>query len=196
MGAHGQTKGKRSRLRAGPRGHPGLRGRPTRWGNSCGQSMVEWAIIYSAVIMPLTFAVIFTSELLWVWHSVSELTREGARYAATHCWDGSGDNVVSYMRTHVPLVIDMQQFQTGEAEITVEYFRRDPDTGTVEEFACDQGECSTLCVPDVVRVGVSNYSFRRFLDMLGLAGVPLPDFRTTVPVESAGCDPEQATCVP
>ncbi len=161
-----------------------------------GQSMVEWAIIYAAVIMPLTMAVIFTSELLWVWHSVSEMTREGARYAATHCWDGSGDNVMTYVRTHVPRMIDMQQFQSGEAEVTVEYFTRNAETGTLDEFSCDQGECTTLCVPDAVRVGVGNYSFRRFLDMLGLPGVPLPDFRTTVPIESAGCDPEQAACVP
>jgi hypothetical protein len=164
--------------------------------SSSGQSMVEWAIIYAAVIMPLTFAVIFTSELLWVWHTVSELTREGARYAATHCWDGSGDNVATYMRTHVPPVIDMQQFQSGEAQVSVEYFARSAETGTLEEFSCDQGECSTLCVPDLVRVGISNYTFRRFLDLLGLPGVPLPDFRTTVPMESAGCDPEQQTCVP
>jgi len=162
----------------------------------CGQSIAEWAIIYSAVIMPLTFAVIFTSELLWVWHSVSELTRQGARYAATHCWDGSGENVMSWVRTHVPWVIDRQQFQTGEAEVTVEYFARNAETGTLEEFSCDQGECSTLCVPDVVRLGITNYSFRRFLGLLGLPGIPLPDFRTTVPVESAGCDPEQGSCVP
>jgi len=161
-----------------------------------GQSMAEWAILYSAVIMPLTFAVIFTSELVWVWHSVAEMTREGARYAATHCWDGSGDNVMTYMRGKVPAMVDQQQFQNGEAEITVEYFTRNAETGTLEEFSCDQGECSTLCVPDLVRVGVTNYSFRRFLDSLGLPGVPLPDFRTTVPMESAGCDPEQATCVP
>ena len=166
------------------------------WSKQSGQSMAEWGIIYASVIMPLTFAVIFTAELLWVWHSVAEMTRDGARYAATHCWDGSGDNVRTYMRTHVPRVIDMDQFQNGEAEITVSYFARNAETGTLEEFSCDQGECSTLCIPDVVTVQVGNYSFRRFLSQLGLAGDSLPDFRTTVPTESAGCDPEQATCAP
>ena len=30
--------------------------------------------------------VIFVAEMLWVWHSVVDFTRDGARYAATHCW--------------------------------------------------------------------------------------------------------------
>lgn len=167
-----------------------------RIAHDSGQSVVEWAIIYAVVMMPLTFAVIYTAQLLWVWHTVAEMTREGARYAATHCWDGTGDNVRAHMRSRVPPVVDQNQFQSGEAEITVEYFARNAETGTLEEFSCDQGECSTLCVPDVVRVGITDYSFRRFFDYLGLPGVPLPDFRTTVPMESAGCDPEQATCAP
>ncbi len=193
MGARGKARGKGQKAK-GAADAPARSAR--RWRNCSGQSMVEWAIIYSAVIMPLTFGVIFGAELLWVWHSVAEMTREGARYAATHCWDGTGENVRTYMQSHAPLMVDRNQFQTGEAEITVEHFRRNADTGTLEEFSCDQGECSTQCVPDVVTVRVANYSFRRFLSYLGLAGVPLPDLRTTVPMESAGCDPEQATCVP
>jgi hypothetical protein len=161
-----------------------------------GQTVVEWALIYVGVIMPLMMALIFTAELLWVWHSVVEFTREGARYAATHCWQASADNVLSYMRSHIPGTIDMDQFRDGPAEILVQYFSRNADTGTLEEFACDQGECSTLCIPDVVTVQVTNYTFRRFLSFLGLPGVSLPDFRTTLPIESAGCDPEQGTCLP
>ena len=55
-----------------------------------GQTLVEFALAWGSIIVPLTFAIIFTSELLWIWHSVADFTREGARYAATHCWQGDG----------------------------------------------------------------------------------------------------------
>jgi len=170
----------------------------SRWlfQDSSAQTLVEWALIYTGVLMPLMFAVIFTAELLWIWHSVVDFTRDGARYAATHCWQESGSNVLDYMRSHVPRMLDMDQIQTGQVDILVQYFSRNPETGALEDFTCELGECSTFCVPDIVTVQVSNYTFRRFLSFLGLPGVPIPDFRTSVPIESAGCDPEQAVCLP
>ncbi|MBI1788888.1 MAG: pilus assembly protein [Acidobacteria bacterium] len=164
-------------------------------GNS-GQATVEFALLYAGVIVPLTFALIFTSEMLWIWHSAVEFTRDGARYAATHCWQPGADNVLTYMRTHVPRMMDMDQFQSGAAEITVEYFARDPDTGQLTEFTCDSGECSTNCVPDTVSISITNYEFRRFVNFLGLPPVGIPTFKTSMPIESAGCDPEQGTCLP
>src|ERR1035441_514690 len=53
-----------------------------------GQALVEFALAWGTVILPLTFMIIYTSELLWIWHSVADFTRDGARYAATHCWQG------------------------------------------------------------------------------------------------------------
>ena len=58
-----------------------------------GQASIELALLYGAVILPLTFMVIFVSEMLWVWHSVTDFTRDGARYAATHCWMSDTGNV-------------------------------------------------------------------------------------------------------
>ena len=58
--------------------------------NPGGQALVEFALAWGVVILPLTFMIIFTSELLWIWHSVADFTRDGARYAATHCWEGDG----------------------------------------------------------------------------------------------------------
>ena len=58
------------------------------------------------------------------------------------------------------------------------------------DFSCD-GNCSTDCVPDTVTVRIRNYQFPRFMSFLGLPPVPLPDFRTSLPMEGAGCDPEQ-----
>ena len=82
-----------------------------------GQTFVEYGILYVSVIVPLTFAILFLAELLWVWHSVVDYTRDGARYASTHCWESGGQNVIDYMRSHVPLMIDMDQFQQGQAQI-------------------------------------------------------------------------------
>jgi hypothetical protein len=157
-----------------------------------GQAALEYALIYAGVLLPLTFMTIFTAELLWVWHSVNEFTREGARYAATHCWQADGENVRQYMRTNVPRVIDMDQIREL---IEIEYYGRNPDSGQMEAFACSGGECSAECVPDAVTVSVRNYEFRRFMGFLGLPPVAIPDFRTTATIESAGCD-ETGTCVP
>ena len=72
-----------------------------------GQSTIEYVLVSAGVFLPLTFAIVYTAELLWVWHSVVEFTRDGARYAATHCWQGDGSNVTAYMRTHVPAMVAM-----------------------------------------------------------------------------------------
>ncbi|MEO7651617.1 MAG: TadE family protein [Bryobacteraceae bacterium] len=163
--------------------------------NRSGQATVEYAILYAGVVLPLTFAVIFVAEMLWVWHSAVDFTREGAKYATTHCWQSGGSNVLTYMRSHVPRMIDMDQFQQGQAEIAVEYFSKDPDSGSLVEFSCD-GECSVDCIPDTVTVRIATYEFRRFVSFLGLPPVVIPDFRTSLPMQSAGCDPEQGTCLP
>ena len=114
-----------------------------------GQATIEYAILYAGVILPLTFAIVFAAEMLWVWHSVVDFTRDGARYATTHCWTANGDNVMTYMRTHVPRMIDMDQFQQGQAELAVRYYSRDPDTGSLVDFACDgrHRTCLQLRIP-------------------------------------------------
>ena len=58
-----------------------------------GQATIEYAITFAGIILPLTFMIIFTAQLLWVWHSVVDFTRDGARYATTHCWQAGKDNV-------------------------------------------------------------------------------------------------------
>jgi hypothetical protein len=156
---------------------------------------VEYAIAYLTILLPLTFAVIYTAELLWIWNSAADFTRESARYAATHCWQPGGENVLNYMRNNAPAMVDQQQITNGTAELSVTYYAKDPDTGELIEFACDSS-CSPQCVPETVTVAIRNYEFRYFLSYLGLPPVAMPDFQTTMPIESAGCDPEQGTCLP
>ena len=162
--------------------------------DEAGASAVEYALLYAGVILPLSFMTIFVAEMLWVWHSAIDFTRDGARYAATHCWQADGSNVLTYMQTHVPRMIDMDQFQTGAAGIEVRYFSKD-DTGQLTDFSCDSGDCSVNCIPDAVSVRISNYQFLRFSSYMKLPPVTMPDFRTSLAVESGGCD-EGGNCTP
>lgn len=160
-----------------------------------GQAALEFALLYAGVILPLTFMTIFVAQMLWVWHSAIEFTRGGARYAATHCWQADAGNVTGYMQSHVPRMIDMDQFQSGAAGIEVRYFSKDPDSGELVDFSCQAGECSVDCVPDAVSVSVTNYQFTRFASYMRLPAVAMPAFRTSLPMESAGCD-EGGNCLP
>ena len=98
-----------------------------------GQAVIEFALLYAGVILPLTFMIIFVAEMLWIWHGVVDFTRDGARFAATHCYQANGANVVAYMQGHVPAIIDQNRFQTGEVTIAVEYFSLNAD-GTTTAF--------------------------------------------------------------
>jgi hypothetical protein len=160
-----------------------------------GQSTVEFILAYGVIMLPLTLAVIFTSQLLWIWHGINEFTRQGASYASTHCWVNSASNVLQFMHDNVPPIIDRDQFQNGPAMVQVTYYSKDPDSGQLTEFMCDS-DCSTSCVADAVTVQVTGFEYRTFFTALGLPPVPLPDFRTSVPIESAGCDPETGVCQP
>ncbi len=160
-----------------------------------GAVTIEYALAYAAIILPLTFAIVFTSQLLWIWHSVGEWTRDAARYASTHCWQGSGENVQTWMRGNIPAMVDQDQFRGGLVDLSVQYYGKDPDTGQLTQFSCDS-ECSVQCVPDTVTVAVRGFQYGTFLQYLGLTPIQMPDFQTTVPMESAGCDPEQGICNP
>ena len=161
-----------------------------------GQAILEFVIFWGAIMMPLTMGIIYVSEMYWVWHSIGDLTRDVAHYAATHCWEADGGNVQQYIDSHVPRTIDGNQFRSGgAATVTVTYSQVDPATGSLLPMSCT-GDCSTLCVPDTVTVSVSGYEFRRFVTFLHLPPVTIPAFPASVAVGSNGCDPEQGICIP
>jgi hypothetical protein len=157
-----------------------------------GQASIELALMYGAVVAPLLFGIVFTAQLCWVWHSMVEFTRDGARYAATHCWQADGQNVIQYMQTHVPLNIDQAAFQGGgSAQINIEYFQRDPDSGQLTAFSCGV-DCSTTCVPDAVTVSVTNYQFQHYTTLLH--SITMPPFPTSQAIASNGCD-QTGVCI-
>ena|SRR5436190_2059210 len=159
-----------------------------------GATAIEFLLVGMTVALPLSFAMFFTAQILWMWHSVAEMTRDGAKYAATHCYQG-GSNVRAYMQSHVPAMPYQEQFINGPVEINISYYSRAADTNELSDFSCDS-ECSLGCIPDVVKVQVTNFEFRNFLTYWGIPPVPLPDFQTVVPMEGAGCDPDTGTCNP
>lgn len=167
-----------------------------RLSRRAGQSAVEFALLYGAVVIPLTFGIIYVAQMYWVWHSSAEFTRQGARYATTHAWEPDGQNVITWMQAHVPVNIDVVQFQVGgSAQINIQYFQRDPTSGQLLPFSCDSPDTPT-CIPDTVSVSLSNYEFRRFVSFVHLPPVIMPGFPVSMPMQGAGCDPEQNTCLP
>lgn len=103
--------------------------------------------------------------------------------------------MVTYMRANVPVNVDQAQFQGGSVDINVNFYSRDPSSGALTDFSCDT-ECSAACVPDTVTITLGNYEFRGFFSYLKLQPVTAPTFQTSVPIEGAGCDPEQGICNP
>jgi hypothetical protein len=160
-----------------------------------GAMSVEFALAFAGVMLPATLALVFTSQILWIWHAVNDFTRQGAGYAATHCWLSSAANVIGFMQANVPLMLDRNQFQNGTVAIGVSYYARDPASGQLLPFQCS-GDCTTGCVPDTVTVSVTGYQFTDFMTYIGLPPITLPNFQTTQPMESCGCDPEQQVCYP
>src|SRR5271170_7407584 len=160
-----------------------------------GAVTLEFVLAFAGLVLPMTFAIVYTSQLLWVWHSVNEFTRQGASYATTHCWQSSGGNVLTFMGANIPPMIDQGEFQNGTVQISVSYFALDPPSGQLIPFQCSS-DCSVGCIPDTVTVSVTGYQFGTFVTSLGLPPVIIPNFLTSLPMEGAGCDPEQGICLP
>src|SRR5215831_6115449 len=160
--------------------------------NSRGQASVETVVALMLGIVPLTFGLLAFGELAWTYHALAALTRLGARYAATHCWqDESGSNVVSWMKANSPPFLDRPLLVTGGIQIQVNYWMHDAGTHQSVPFSCS-GACSSNCVPDSVTVSITGYQFNHYFPLLGLSPLTVPPFSTTVAVESAGGNPETA----
>ena len=154
-----------------------------------GQAAFETAILFAVVLVPLTFGLMVVAELAWTYHSLVSLTRQGARYAATHCYlDAAGSNVTTWMRANSPPFIDRQQLG-GSAEIQVSYWMHDltdPTNPGMLPFECGGDACTPACQPDSVTVSVSGYRFTHLVTLIGMQPIQVPSFATTVEIESLG----------
>src|SRR5262245_15723414 len=104
---------------------------------SRGQATVEMALVLIFGIVPLTLGLIAFTELAWTYHALAALTRQGARYAATHCWqDGTGSNVVNWMQANAPPFPDRQQLTAGDIQIEVSYWTHDLESHRSVPFSC------------------------------------------------------------
>src|SRR5262249_6971923 len=123
-----------------------------------GQATVELALVLLFGVLPLTLGLIAFLEAAWTYHGLAALTRLGARYASTHCFqESSAQNVVSWM-THLntatlPIFPDRQQLATGGIQITVQHWTHDPDQGSIPVLC--NASCDAECVPDSVTVAVA-----------------------------------------
>lgn len=162
-----------------------------------GQATLEMALALVFGIIPLTLGLIAFAEAAWTYHALTALTRLGAQYAATHCFqDATGQNVVSWLtdptNLSVPAFPDRPQLTTGGIQVQVQYATNDLVNGISDSPTCSP-DCSPDCIPDSVTVSIaasnpSAYVFNRFLTSLGLPTFQLPAFATTLPMES-GVDP-------
>jgi hypothetical protein len=163
---------------------------------SRGQANVETVLALIVGIIPLTFGLFAFSEVAWTYHALAALTRQGARYAAIHCFeDESGSNVVSWMQANAPAFPDRRLLQTGGIQIQVNYWTHDTEAHATVPFSC-AGGCSTACVPDSVTVSITGYEFNHFFPLVGLPALQVPPFSTTVTIESAGANPETTVSAP
>ena len=161
-----------------------------------GQASLETAVVLAAIIIPVTVGALMVSQAVWTWAGIIHLTRLGAVYAATHCWqDSSGSNVVNYMQANVPPMIDAQQISRGPAQIQVQYFTQDAVNRQTVPFECAES-CSATCAPDAVTVTITGYQFASLTRVLGLAPIAAPSFSTTMHVESQGGNPDTGEAVP
>jgi hypothetical protein len=153
-----------------------------------GTATVEMALTLVAAIVPITIGFIAFTEIAWTYHALITLTRDGARYAATHACSDDGGSVVRWMQANAPAFPDRAQLSNGGISIQVSYWNHvlTDNQGDRSDALCDGG-CA-VCAPDSVTVSISGYQFNHFLTMLGLQPLQVPPFSTTVPIESAGGD--------
>jgi hypothetical protein len=164
--------------------------------NSKGQAAVELVIALGLIVIPLTFAMLGFVEIVWTYHALTTLTRQGAQYATSHCWqDSAGTNVVTWMQENAPMFPDRSQIVSGGIQIQVQYWTHDPESHTSIPFECGGG-CGAECVPDSVTVSIAGYSFNHFFPMLGFSPIQVPPFATTMAMQSAGVNPETGAASP
>ena len=141
-----------------------------------GTTTVEFAIV-ATVLFIVLFGVIEVGRALFVWNTLSEATRRGARVAA----------VCPINHPSVAKVAVFGDPLGGDASPII----RNLSTANVQVDYLDNTGTPTAVYEDVryVRVGITNYQ-HTFLIPFVVQTVAVPPFTTTLPAESLGIVPE------
>jgi hypothetical protein len=137
---------------------------------------VEFAIAATALFIVM-FAVIELARIIWVWNTVDEATRRGARVAA----------VCPINHPAVPEVTIFAQPGGGPDSPILQGL----STGNVNVQYLDQDGNPDTDFQDIrfVRVSINNYSITPLIPFVRTV-FTLPPFETTIPSESLGYIPD------
>lgn len=137
---------------------------------------VELAMIGAAMLITL-MGCIEIGRALYVWNSLNEATRRGARLAAVCPVNHAA--IAQVTTLNAPGGGDRSPFMAGltTANVTVEYL--------------GEGGAATTVIGDMrfVRVAITGYQHTLMIPFLAQT-IAAPSFQTTVPVESLGYVPE------
>lgn len=135
-----------------------------------GVTVIEFAI--STMVFSLSlFGVIEFSRLLFTHNALTEAARRGTRYAVIHSADPAAvQNVVVFNDPNPPKGVEPKVKALKTANIKVNYS---------PNFGVKLGTAS---------VSITGYRFRFIVPFIGTY-VLLPEYKTTLTAESAGCVP-------
>ncbi len=144
--------------------------------NQQGTTTVEFAILAS-VLFVLIFGVIEIGRAFFVWNSIGEVTRRGARLAAVCPVNHSSISKVS-------------MFNAPDGGSESELFNGLTDSNINLEYLDDGGNVTNVFTEiKSVRVGISNYQHNLLIPFFNLS-LTVPEFSTTIPAESLGYIPD------
>lgn len=144
--------------------------------NQQGTTTVEFAILAS-VLFVLIFGVIEIGRAFFVWNSIGEVTRRGARLAAV-CPVNHG------------AISKVSMFNAPDGGSESDLFNGLTDSNINLEYLDDGGNVTNVFVEiKSVRVGISNYQHNLLIPFFNLS-ITVPEFSTTIPAESLGYIPD------
>lgn len=141
-----------------------------------GTTTVEFAIV-ATVLFTLLFGVIEVGRALFVWNTLEEATRRGARVAAVCPVNHPSVARVAVLGDPLGGGASPILSNLSAANVQIEYL--------------DESGAATASYPDIsfVRVGIVNYQHTFMIPFLSQT-VTVPPFSTTLPAESLGIIPE------
>jgi Flp pilus assembly protein TadG len=131
-----------------------------------GVAAVEFALV-AILLFTLIFSIIEFGRALFIWNSIAEATRLGARLAVVCDKSVASDDAI-----RVRMENFVQSLTLTNANIAITYF-----SAILPANACDKATCT------YVEVKITGASFSPVIPMFSLT-IPLPDFATTLPRES------------